>query len=69
MLIPSTFSVPWILCSLEETILEASQTSKIELYAEIVNSVHRLSNFKKSFVLDAWLSSECASISTVVIII
>ena len=38
-----------------------SQTSKMELFAEIVNGLQQLTDFTKSSILDVWLSSECAS--------
>ena len=38
-----------------------SQTSKMDLFAKIVNGFHLLTNFVKSFILNVWLGSECAS--------
>ena len=38
-----------------------SQTSKMDLFAKIVNGFHLLTNFVKSFILNVWLGSEFAS--------
>ena len=39
---------------------EPSQTSKMELFAKIVNGFYPLTIFGKSFILDIWLGSVCA---------
>ena len=45
-----------------EECLEFSQTSKMELFAKIVNGFQLSTIFTKKSILDVWLSSECASI-------
>ena len=41
---------------------EPSQTSKMEIYAKIVNGRELLTIFAKSFILDVWLGSEYVSV-------
>ena len=43
-------------------IQELCQIPKIEHFAKIVNSLYPLTIFAKSFILDVWLGSECASV-------
>ena len=44
-----------------EAYSKPSQTSKMDFFAKIVNGFHLLTNFVKSFILNVWLGSECAS--------
>ena len=39
---------------------EPSRTSKMELFAEIVNGWNVLTIFAKNFILDVWMGSEYA---------
>ena len=50
----------WHLLS-AEVYSESSQTSKMESFAKIIDFFHPLTIFAKSYILDMWLGSECAS--------
>ena len=38
---------------------ESSQTSKLKLFMKIIKEWKPLTTFKKSFIIDVWLGSEC----------
>ena len=40
---------------------EPTQTSKVELFAKIINDFHSLTIIADSFILDVWLGSEYVS--------
>ena len=44
--------------------LELGQTSKIELFTKTVNAFQILAIFVKSAILNVWLNSGCAPVST-----
>ena len=44
--------------------LELGQTSKIELFTKTVNAFQMLAIFVKSAILNVWLNSGCAPVST-----
>ena len=48
-------------CSVGDAKKIPSQLSKMQLYANIVNEFQMLTDFTKSFIIDVWMGSECAS--------
>ena len=51
-------------CSEENS--EPFETSKIELFAKIVNDLKALTIFGKNSILNAWLNSDCACLETTI---